>query len=61
MKEFIVHVKEVHYSPFKVKAKSREDAIMKVREGEGDALEIKNYESYSETLDSSEWMVEVSQ
>jgi len=57
MKKFNVQVKETHYQHVEIEADSKEQAIEKVREGEGQY----GYLEYSDTHDSSEWRVEEKQ
>ena len=53
--EFIVVVKEVWIQPVSVEAKSAQEAIRKVEDGEGTSLE--DQFEYSHTLDSETWSV----
>lgn len=55
MKKFIVLVREVHVARVHVEADSPEDAIMAVREGDGD---YGDETEYSHTLDPEAWTVE---
>ena len=54
MKPFLVRVAEVHNCYIEVLAESREDAIDKVAEGEGDVLST----DYSYTLERDLWDAE---
>jgi hypothetical protein len=58
MKTFIVHMREVHSVPVRVEAEDEAEAIEKVQDGEGDYLDIHNYDSYIETAHSATWTVE---
>lgn len=53
MKTFIIGVKEVHIQPVRVEADSREEAIKKVAEGEGETLE--ELLEYDYTLEPDVW------
>jgi hypothetical protein len=50
---FVVLVKEVHTSHMEIHADSKEEAIEKVANGEGEEV----HEEYSHTLDTDEWEV----
>jgi hypothetical protein len=52
--KFDVQVKETHYQHVEIEAESKEKAIEKVREGEGDYGSLE----YHETNPPSEWIVE---
>jgi len=54
--EWIVGVREVHVQPVRVTAKTAQEAVRKVAEGEGTKIE-EGFE-YSHTLDPEEWTVE---
>ena len=56
MPQFIVSVREVHIQGVKLEAKNREEAIRRVRLGEG--LYLDNCLEYSHTLDPESWTVE---
>lgn len=56
MRSFIVNLREVHIQPVKIKAKNEQDAIKKVKQGQGDYLE--GMLEYSHTLDSDTWTIE---
>jgi hypothetical protein len=56
IKTFIVSVREIHVQPVEVEALNADDAIMKVREGEGEY--VADGQEYSETLDTDTWTVE---
>ncbi len=53
---FIVGVREVHVQPYKVWARTPEEAVRIVEDGGGEMIED-GFE-YSHTLDSEVWMVE---
>ena len=53
---FIVGVEERHVSQCLIAAKSAEEAVMKVRNGEGDHLTPTDY---VETLDHANWGVQI--
>lgn len=55
-KKFIVFVREVYVQQVLVEAESENEAIKKVRFGEGDHLD--NSLEYSHTLDSDTWTAE---
>ena len=52
--EFIVSVREVHVSHREVQAKTAEDAMDKVQDGDGEEV----FMEYSHMLDSDTWTVE---
>lgn len=54
-KKFIVAVREIHIAPLVVEARSKEEAIYKVTEGEGEAVE--GGLEYSHTFDPDTWTV----
>lgn len=54
MQRYMVEVKEIHIARCYIEAESPEDAVMKVREGEGD---FEKETLYHETMDSSYWFV----
>lgn len=56
MKEFEVLVREVWIQRVVIEAKTQEEAIEKVREGEG--INLQNGLEYSHTLDFDTWTVE---
>ena len=53
MKTYTITVKEVHDSFVEVQANSPKEALEKVKNGEGNEVDIE----YSRTLDSSTWSV----
>ena len=53
IKKYCVQVVETHHQDVYIEAETAEEAIMLVREGEGEYKEA----HYLETLDSSEWQV----
>jgi hypothetical protein len=54
-KTFVVFVPEVHYSVMYVEAKSKEEAIAKVQDGDGEMRELE----YSHTIEDLElWKVQ---
>lgn len=53
--EWIVAVREVHIQPVRIFAKTAEEAVRKVAEGEGEQIEG-GFE-YSHTLDPDAWTV----
>ena len=55
-KVFIVSIREVHVQPHRIRADSKEEAIRKVQNCEGEVLE--NRMEYSHALDSEHWTVE---
>lgn len=57
MPKFIVNVKEIHVQPIRVEAASKEDALLKAIDGDGDYLDIHNFDTCMETLDSETWEV----
>jgi hypothetical protein len=56
MKKFRVLVREVHIQPTIIEADSKEEALKKVFDGEGE-LDTQGFE-YSHTLDTDTWTVE---
>ena len=56
MKKYIVHVKEVWDQPVEIMAESKEEAIQKIADGEGEMLEKEL--DYSHSLDINDWWVE---
>lgn len=56
MADYLVKTKEVHSQLIRINAKSKKDAIAKVKNGEGQMLE--NSLDYLYTLDTDEWEVE---
>ena len=55
MSKFIVSVREIHIQPVEIEAENKEEAVMKVREGDGEYL---NGGEFSEVLDPETWTVE---
>jgi hypothetical protein len=53
---YIVNVREVYIQPYRVVAKSAEEAIRLVEEGDGEIM--KDQLEYSHTLGSESWTVE---
>jgi len=54
--KFIVSIREVHIQAVEIEADTKEEAVEKVKEGEGEYLE--DGLDYSHTLDSEFWTVE---
>ena len=52
--KYIVRVKEIHERLITVEAKNKEDAIIAVKEGDGETIGT----SYLETLDPDTWSVQ---
>jgi len=57
MKKYAVYIREIHVQLVYVDAESTEDAIVRIRGGEGDYVD--NSLEYSSTCDPSTWEVEV--
>ena len=55
-RDFVIGVREVHTQPYRVRAKSKDEAIDIVREGGGEIIE--GALEYSHTLDPDYWTVE---
>lgn len=54
MAAFIVRVKEIHVSMYRVQALDEAEAKQKVQEGDGEEIDSE----YLETMDSDTWTVE---
>jgi len=54
MKSYIVTLHEVHAQPVRISAESKTEAMRKVFDGEGDYLDIHNYESFLYTLEEAD-------
>jgi len=50
MKKYIVHVEEVWIQGYEIEAKSKKDAVIKFRDGEGDIIENDFEYSYTKDL-----------
>jgi hypothetical protein len=56
LKNYIVNVREVHIQPVLIEASSKEDAISRVANGEGEIID--NALEYSCTLNPDKWTIE---
>jgi hypothetical protein len=56
LKTFIVYVREVHVQQVRIQAESKEEAVKKVEEGDGEFLN--NALEYSHSLEPETWTVE---
>ena len=53
--KYIVLVKEIHTQKVVIEANSKEEAVMRVREGEGD---FRHETQYVSTMEPDTWIVE---
>ena len=54
---YMVNMREVHIQPVRIEASSSEEAIEKVKEGEGEYVD--NALEYNHTLSSEYWTVDL--
>ena len=59
MPKFIVKMREVWTQDVEIEADSKEDAIQRVSEGEGEYVQNNNSPEYSHTSDIENWTVEM--